>query len=102
MVSQFYYLYIMMYIVGLTNILYFTRQSLTNLLYFVDADRHQLTTPPPLYMEPEPYVEPTPYVEPPQPEPPMRKYTAKTSVTHKYMFSLNTCLVNIHCKHMFS
>ncbi len=41
-----------------------TRQSLTNMLCFIDAERENLTTPPP-----------PPYVEPPQLEVPQCTYT---------------------------
>ena len=56
-----------------------TRQCLTNTLYFVDAERDNLTTPPP-----------PPYVEPPQPATPLRKCTKL--VCHFINYTVNTCV----------
>ena len=55
-----------------------TRQSLTNMLYFVDGERENLTTPPP------------PYVEPPQPEVPQCTYTKLLCYFINY--TVNTCV----------
>ena len=70
-----------------------TRQCLTNLIYFVYAERDNLTTPPP-----PPYVEPprpeprqsASYVEPRQPAMPLRKCTKLLCYFINY--TVNTCV----------